>query len=239
MPASPSNTRRPPEFSRRARLTGLTLIDLLLGMALGLFLCATAGALLLSQLREHKHLLAETLLQQDLRNAMAVIQHEIRRAGAEVAAHELVPSPGAGPRLPRTAVAVGVLQAGLPASGATTGDGLLLNFDRAAGASATQQVDRGFRLSQGQLQYLLEHTWQPWSNSQTVRFTALTVRLARQRIKGLCPCKSTTACPAALQQLSIDLALTGQSRLDPQTVRSLSSTVRVRNDHPELAATSC
>ncbi|HLO96794.1 MAG TPA: hypothetical protein VK195_20995, partial [Burkholderiaceae bacterium] len=75
-------------------------MDLLLGMGLGLFLSAVAGGLMLSQWREHKHLLAETLLQQELRNAMALMRHEVHRSGANPDAHELIPERRGRPSLP-------------------------------------------------------------------------------------------------------------------------------------------
>ncbi len=234
---------RSPITARPARGTqaGLTLVDLLLGMALGLFLCATAGGLMLSQLREHKHLLAETLLQQDLRNAMSLMQLEIRRAGAELEAHELVPEPGIEARAPRAAPLLEVLLDGAPVPPATPGDGLLLSFDRVEADAGKRRVDRGFRLRQGQLQYLLERSWQPWNNGNTVRFTHLLVRLDRHSLApAACACPDGAApCIAGLQGQLVDVVLTGQSLLDASAVRSLHSTVHVRNDHLELTPSSC
>ena len=245
---APHPWRRPlsPRFSgpvrsARGAQAGLTLVDLLLGMALGLFLCATAGGLKLSQLREHKHLLAETLLQQDLRNAMSLMQLEIRRAGAELEAHELVPEPGTETRAPRVAPTLEVLLDGTPVPHTTPGDGLLLSFDRADADAGKGRVDRGFRLRQGQLQYLLERSWQPWNDGNTVRFTRLFVHLDRQSLAAAaCACPEGAAtCIAGLQGQLVDVVLTGQSLLDASAVRSLHSTVHVRNDQLELTPSSC
>lgn len=231
---------RPPRPGRAAQ-AGLTLVDLLLGMALGLFLCATAGGLMVSQLREHKHLLAETLLQQDLRNAMSLMQLEIRRAGAELEAHELVPEPGTEARAPHAVPMLEVLLDGTPVPPTTSGDGLVLSFDRVEADAGKRRVDRGFRLRQGQLQYLLERSWQPWNDGNTVHFTRLLVHIDRQaQAAAACSCPDrATTCIASLQGQLVEVVLTGQSLLDASAVRSLHSTVHVRNDHLELAPASC
>lgn len=227
--------------SRRSIQAGLTLVDLLLGMALGLFLCATAGGLMLGQLREHKHLLAETLLQQDLRNAMSLMQLEIRRAGAELEAHELVPEPGSDARPPRATSILDVLLDSKPVPASTPGNGLLISFDRDADDSSARRVDRGFRLREGQLQYFLEHSWQPWNDGNAVRFTRLFVQLDKRPLAALaCPCPDKpTSCTTSLQGRVVELVLTGQSLLDASAVRSLRSTVHVRNDQLDLEAPSC
>lgn len=227
--------------SRRGIQAGLTLVDLLLGMALGLFLCATAGGLMLSQLREHKHLLAETLLQQDLRNAMSLMQLEIRRAGAELEAHELVPEPGIDTRPPRTTSILDVLLDSRPVPASSPGNGLLISFDRHSDDASARRVDRGFRLREGQLQYFLEHSWQPWNDGNAVRFTRLLVQLDKHPLAAMaCPCPGKSAsCVTSLQGQVVELVLTGQSLLDASAVRSLRSTVRVRNDQLDLEAPSC
>ncbi len=228
-------------WAGRGAQAGLTLVDLLLGMALALFLCATAGGLMLSQLREHKHLLAETLLQQDLRNAMSLMQLEIRRAGAALEAHEFVPEPGTEPRAPGAAPMLDVLLDGAPVPPATPGNGLLVRFDRVDADASQRRVDRGFRLRQGQLQYLLERSWQPWNDGNTVRFTRLFVHLDRHPLAAAsCSCPGgAPPCIAGLHGQLVEVELTGQSLLDASAVRSLHSTVHVRNDHLELAPASC
>lgn len=65
----------------RSAQRGLTLVELLVGLALGLLVLA-AGALLLTQhLREHRALLLEARLMQDLRTAADLVARDLRRAG--------------------------------------------------------------------------------------------------------------------------------------------------------------
>lgn len=221
---------------------GWTLVDLLLGMGLGLFLCAVAGGLMLSQWREHKHLLAETLLQQELRNAMALMRHEVHRSGADPAAHELIPERGGRPSIPAESPRLQLLVGGKPTTDDSTGDGLTLAYGRREPSDPRRRIERGFRLQGSQLQYLLERSWQPWNDSNTVRFMRLELRLARagSTWPGACACPSSSApCDVSLQGQTLHVLLVGQSRLDSRTVRSLSSSIHVPNRRLEWPASPC
>lgn len=220
---------------------GFTLIDLLLGMGLGIFLSAVAGGLLVVQLREHRHLLAESLLQQDLRNAMALMQHQIHRSGAEPDPHLLVPDDTRAPRRMREEPSLTLLRDGIPAPDADEGDGLLFTFNRHDPEEGPRHLERGFRLQKEQLHFLLERSWQPWTESHTVRFTRLTLNL-RKETRGwpsLCGCGGARACTVHSQRQWVDIQLTGRSLLDAATVRHLQGSVLVRNDHLLLPEASC
>ncbi len=223
-------------------------MDLLLGMGLGVFLCAAAAGLMLSQLREHKRLLADTLLQQDLRNAMALIRQEIRRTGALATAHERIPEPGKAPAAIGVEPSLQLLRDGKPAPAEPSGNGLRLQYDRAPRAdheAVDRRVDRGFRLQEAQLQYLLERSWQPWSDGATVRFTRLELsqQAASSTLARPCSCAAGhRSCDTRIQGQVISVVLVGQSRLDASTVRSLRSSIHVRNDQvfmPDSPATPC
>lgn len=61
---------------------GMTLVELLVGMTISLFLMAGAAALMTQQLHEHRQLLAQTQLQADLRALQVLLRRELRLAGA-------------------------------------------------------------------------------------------------------------------------------------------------------------
>jgi len=224
---------------------GWTLVDLMLGMAVGLFLCTVAGTLMLSQWREHKHLLAETLLQQDLRNAIALMRHEVHRSGADPAAHELVPEHGRAPVRPSPPPRLQLLLDSAPIPDDSTGNGLSLAYARAEPGEPRRSIERGFRLQGAQLQYLLERSWQPWTDSNRVRFLRLEVRLAHAdgALPESCPCRAAPraprSCDARLHAQVLHVLLVGQSRLDSRTVRSLSSSIHVRNPRLEWPGEPC
>jgi Tfp pilus assembly protein PilW len=60
---------------------GLSLVELLVGIALGLFIVAAASTLIATQLSENRRLMLETQVQQDLRATADIITRELRRAG--------------------------------------------------------------------------------------------------------------------------------------------------------------
>ncbi|MBB2486397.1 hypothetical protein H5407_14325 [Mitsuaria sp. WAJ17] len=227
--------------------SGWTLVDLMIGMAVGLFLCAVAGTLVLSQWREHRHLLAETLLQQELRNAIALMRHEVHRSGADPAAHELVPERGQATAPPPEAPRLQLLLEGapIPDDRAGAGDGVSLTYIRSEPGEPRRRIERGFRLQGTQLQYLLERSWQPWTDSNAVRFIRMEVRLNRSKdaLPESCTCASARrtprSCEALLQAQVLHVLLVGQSRLEPRTVRSISSSIHVRNQRLEWPPSPC
>lgn len=87
-------------LSRRlssVKQTGLSLVELLVGITVGLFIVAAAAMLMATQLGENRKLLLETQLQQDLRATVDIITREVRRAGYWKDAENGVWSPSANP----------------------------------------------------------------------------------------------------------------------------------------------
>lgn len=70
--------RHPP----RRRVRGLSLVELMVGIAVGMFVVAAAALLTSSQLSDNRRLLMETQMQQDMRWAADAVTRELRRAGA-------------------------------------------------------------------------------------------------------------------------------------------------------------
>jgi type IV pilus assembly protein PilW len=60
---------------------GLSIIELLIGIAIGLFVLAGATMVASNQLTDNRRLLLETQIQQDLRAAMDIIARDLRRGG--------------------------------------------------------------------------------------------------------------------------------------------------------------
>lgn len=67
----------------RARQRGLSLVELMVGIAVGLFVVAGAIGVVTTQLGDNRRLLLETQVQQDLRATADIITRELRRAGAD------------------------------------------------------------------------------------------------------------------------------------------------------------
>ncbi len=68
-------------MSARFVQSGISLVELLVGLAIGLIVIATALYAVTQHLRENKRLLVEARLMQDLRTAAELIARDLRRAG--------------------------------------------------------------------------------------------------------------------------------------------------------------
>ncbi|MCA1416895.1 prepilin-type N-terminal cleavage/methylation domain-containing protein, partial [Bradyrhizobium sp. NBAIM20] len=60
---------------------GLGLIELMVGITVGLIVAAGASLVAVNQINEHRRLMLEIQVQQDLRTAADLVQQELRRAG--------------------------------------------------------------------------------------------------------------------------------------------------------------
>lgn len=60
---------------------GLSLVELMVGITIGMIVAAGATMVALNQVSEHRRLMSETQMQQDLRTAADLIQQDLRRAG--------------------------------------------------------------------------------------------------------------------------------------------------------------
>jgi type II secretory pathway pseudopilin PulG len=69
--------------ARRRRQVGMSLVELMVGIAVGLMVTAAASLLMSGQLTENRRLVTETQLQQDLRAASDIMSRELRRAGSD------------------------------------------------------------------------------------------------------------------------------------------------------------
>jgi type IV pilus assembly protein PilW len=77
------------ELRRRRRQFGLSIVELLIGIAVGLFVLAGATMVVSNQIADNKRLLLETQVQQDMRTAMDVIVRDVRRSGFSYRSNEL------------------------------------------------------------------------------------------------------------------------------------------------------
>jgi len=196
----------------RPRPRGMTLVELLVGLAIGLVLIALAIALLVWQLREHRALLLQSRLMQDLRVATEVVTRDLRRAGYRGEALD-------GPN-PFAALA--------PASAPS--DAVSFRYAR-----DSSDEPLGFRLHDGVIEMLLGGRWQALTDPATLVVTLFQVVPSVHEIdlQGLCAraCPSA-APPCAPRQLvrSLEVTIGGHPPTERHMVRSVQSHVRLRND---------
>lgn len=226
----------------RPRQRGLSLVELMVGIAVGLFVVAAASMLVSTQLNDNRSLLLETQLQQDLRAAADIITRELRRAGHWQAAQQaLAAAPVPAAANPHALLAKSATQPvvdGEPASE--------VRYQLNSSTGVTGPF--GFKHEGHALKTLLAGAgWHELTDPNTLHVTAFSVTprfgpAMRLPCPQLCADGTADCWPTAtVRELVVDIA--GQSAVDAAVQRSLRTVVRVRNDwvrfHPDLGGQAC
>ena len=217
---------------QRPAQRGLSLVELLVGVAIALFIAATGATLLAGNLRENRNLLLEARLMQDLRTATDVISRDLRRAGYWGAAADGVWTAA----VAASGVAANPYVALAP--GAAASDAVSFRYSRDAVENNLVDGNEqfGFRLRNRVIEMLLgAGNWQALTDAGTLDITEFSVTPAVQQIdlRAYCtqPCPAgSLTCPPRQQVRSLALVVTGRSTTDASVTRSLHSNVRLRND---------
>jgi prepilin peptidase dependent protein B len=213
---------------------GIGLIELMIGVTVGLIVAAGASVMLVRQLAEHHRLMLEAQLQQDLRAVADLLLRELRRAGYWSMAQKGVWADGA------TAPLSNVYTATVPAK-AQDSNSVEYSYSRAdAGNPEDNLLDPGreqfgFMLESGILKLRLGNSWQPLTDKSTLTITGFNVRLNVQELAldDYCnsPCAAgSLSCPPQLQLRRFDVTVTGRATTDPALLRRLTLSSKLRND---------
>jgi prepilin peptidase dependent protein B len=248
-----------PTWRHRAQ-RGLSIVELMVGVAVGLFVVGGAAKLFVDNLSNNRRLLVETRINQDLRAAADLIARDLRRAGYWRNAHLgvssdlLVPaianaySPVANPST--TEVTYSYAKDGNNTVEATEGFGVRRAVDTTTGRGVLElQIANG--------------TWQPITDPLTLDIpstgSAATTGLAitpvtpsrTAELWDACPCLGELTCTAnqfknpnpdtgakgihfdnrpMLEIRQFTITVRGRSVTPPTISREITETVRVRND---------
>lgn len=241
-----------PAIVARHLTRGLSIVEMMIGITISLFILAGATMLLTSQLGDNRRLLLEAQLQQDLRTAADMISRDIRRAGYWGQAYRSVCPPS-----PATCTA-----AANPYNGMTTVSttqviyarstdeegGVLIGTDDDAvdGGANRPREQVGFRwnTSNKTIDFLVgANNWQALTDAAVMQVTQFSMALAAVPIAVPCgagPCSPTEPTQALgpggcrLVQMSRDVSFTivAQAVHDSNVKRSVSDNVRLRNHIP-------
>lgn len=232
---------------QRLHQRGLSIVELMVGVAVGLFVVAAASMLVATQLSDNRRLTLETQVQQDLRAAADIITRELRRSGHWAKAREGVAYPGNAATIrfsPYAAVE--------KAASSAFGDGdvsstVLMSYSRRGDETVENNLvdaaeQLGFMLdtSKGVIRTQLgSGGWQDLTDGATLNVThfELTMRIQPIRLECVKPCPGPADCRPEMQVRDVIIDITGQAVHDSSVQRSLSSNVRLRNDL--LTAGSC
>lgn len=238
---------KPP--SRSAAQRGLGLVELMVGITIGLIVAAGASMVAVNQISEHRRLMLEMQVQQDLRAAADLLQQDLRRAGFRGLAQYGVwtPATGAGTPLQRPAQPA---SANLYAAVTEVNDDEVRTIEylyarkEGGGSYPASGAPRdnayfGIKWDQNTKALYLKlgrsegrDNWQPITDPETVEILDFSVAIQKQDIPlaEFCDGGCTGAdCP--VQQIRhVNFQLRARAKHDHQVVRSLSSTERIRAD---------
>ena len=224
----------PPRVTRHLGQRGFSIVELLIAVAIGLFLSAIGTTMLINQLHESRSLLIEARLMQDLRTAADLISRDLRRAGYWGAA-----ATGVWTRdeTPGTVQMAANPYAVLSPSVST--DAVSFRYSR--DAIENNEVDTneqfGFRLRRNVIEMQLgSGNWQALTDTNTLSISTFSVTPTVQEISLTnlcalaCPSGSSGRCPPRQLVRSLAVLITGRSTTNASVVRSVRMAVRVRND---------
>ncbi len=211
---------------------GMSIVELMVGVAVGLLVTAAATMMVASQLADSRRLLLETQIQQDLRATADIIVRDLRRAGFWRDSH-------------RGSAAGGALEGMLPnvyAAVSTDASEDPVDEITYAYASPTAVEDNaiggdergGFRLNGGVIQTQIgAGNWQALTDGGTLRITQFRITPRNQAIALAChrACSAgATPCPPQQTVRGFLIDIAGVAVSDATVLRSVRSYVRLRND---------
>jgi type IV pilus assembly protein PilW len=214
---------------RRPVARGISLVELLIGIAVGLFVVAGAAFMLSNQLSDGRRLMLETQVQQDLRAAADMVVRELRRAGYTPTAADAAWYRGT----------PGVTQSGYATIEAPSDSDLRFRYGIDADNAVDDNEQFGFRRRGSVIEYQLgAGNWQALTDPDTLVVTDFTISLRRDlapiALNRFCPrnCIGTSpmACQPMLNVREFIVRVEGHAANDPRVRRSLRAAVRPRND---------
>lgn len=211
---------------------GLSLIEMMVGITIGMIVVAGASLMMTQQLSEHRRLLLETQVQQDLRAAADLMLRELRRAGAMRQSAQFVWAAGSPAPLQENDYA---RHTSVNANQNQVSYSYSVESAAAEDNKSSDQERFGFRVSNKVLQFeFTNNNWQPLTDPEVLLVTQFSVVLKPQvlPLPELCeqPCAGLANCPPQLTINYFEITLSAQARHDPQVVRSLKINDRMRNE---------
>lgn len=228
---------------------GLSIVELMVGVAIGLIIVAAAATVMTGQLVENRRLLMEAQIQQDLRAAADIITRDLRRS-AYLAERQI----GSVPSSLQTLDSVSYINPFAPATAVRDPfQTRLTNINpctstaelRFAYVSWTTNppvsVDVGYSLSSGVLMSLVNGNNNALTDANTMKVTEFCVVIS-QPVSERLPCAklctgNTTACWPTYRVRTATVTIKAEGRgVNANIKREVTSTVRLRNDYVNLTA---
>ena len=243
---------------RASQARGMSIVELMIGIVIGLFIVAGATLMLTTQLGDNRRLLLEAQVQQDMRAAADMVTRDIRRAGYWAQSYRQVwPAAGAASnpytRMVPTNAPLGT--SSIEYDRSTDEEGRLIGSDdNGVDVEADRPRERvGFRLNATNktIDYQVgANNWQALTDKEVLEVTTFRLDLTSRPVDVPCgagpcgPCDAAGRCPAInsitgckLVQVYRDVTITivARAKHDPAVQRALRDNVRLRNSAPREA----
>lgn len=210
--------------SQRGKQRGVSIVELLVGVALGLVLTTWAITLFVNSLGTNRKMAAETRVNQGLAAAANLIAREVRRAGywGDAVAGTVTSNIGS----TTTANPYKVVTADVPNSTIT------YNYAEDTNDALDNNEQFGFQLVGNVIKMqTASGTTYDVTDPNVLRVTSMTITPSETSISisGACSTTCTTNCPA-IKVRTYNIELQGQYAKDSAVTRTLHTNVRVRND---------
>lgn len=218
----------------------------MVGITIGLFILAAASVMLTTQLADNRRLLLEAQVQQDLRATADMIARDIRRAGYWGQSYRQVWPASAAASNPYATMTLRAAEAGstqviYDRSTDEEGGGVSIGTDdNLVDAQANRPRERvGFQLGSsngvGTIEYMVgANNWQALTDPAVLNVTRFDVVLAPQDRQvpcgAQCPALGASGCPLWQTTRDVTITIVAQAVHDANIRRSLSDSVRLRND---------
>ena len=240
-------THAPNNSTARARVArGLSIVELMIGIAIGLFIVAGATLMLTTQLGDNRRLLLEAQVQQDMRAAADMVTRDIRRAGYWAQSYRQVwPAAGAvsNPytRMVPTDAPLGT--SSIEYDRSTDEEGRLIGSDdNGVDAEADRPRERvGFRFNATNktIDYQVgANNWQALTDKEVLNVTLFRLDITARNVPvpcgagPQCPVLGPGGCPLVLTYRDVTINITAQAVHESAVQRALRDNVRLRNGVP-------
>lgn len=224
---------------RRTAQRGVGLIELMVGITVGLIVAAGAAVVATRQINEHRRLMLEVQIQQDLRVAADLLQQDLRRAGyrglpsngvwepersgGKIAAKPAIASPYA--ELTQGSKELLYRYARIqPGSNAMNESNVLANNEQFGIRLSNKTLYLQLGMANGQ------PNWQPITDPDMVEIEDFVPVVETQEISlaDLCDCTGS-ACPT-LTVRRVDFTIQAVAKSDSKVKRTLKVSEKVRAD---------
>lgn len=217
----------PPSRRPLRHIRGLSLVEMLVGITVGLFILVGVLRFFANYLDNSRRMMIETRIHQDLRTVADLVARDLRRAG-----YWRAPLTGLGPT-----ATLNPYRAVSP-TGTAASTTVLYSYSR----DPSVDESLGFKLNGGAVEALNAGAWQALTDTSLMTVTAFNVTPSRMCVSLSATCTAPgladacTTAGAAYPKLWVrryHVDLTAQSTADSRVVRRITESVRVRNDEIE------